>query len=51
MENSISEYFYQSNFDDPTVNFDWEYILIDNKKVKKCLVYARRKNCSLYWYS
>ncbi len=34
MENSISEYFYQSNLDDPTVNFQWEYILIDNKKVK-----------------
>ncbi|MDC1010865.1 M48 family metallopeptidase, partial [Candidatus Pelagibacter sp.] len=23
-----------SNIDDPTVNFDWEYILIENKKVK-----------------
>ena len=34
MENSISEYFYQSNLDDPTINFDWEYILIDNKKVR-----------------
>ena len=34
MENSISEYFYQSNLDDPTKFFDWEYILIDNKKVK-----------------
>ena len=34
MENSISEYFYQSNLDDPTKLFDWEYILIDNKKVK-----------------
>ena len=34
MENSISEYFYQSKMDDPTVNFDWEYILIDNKKVR-----------------
>ncbi len=34
MENSISEYFYQSNLDDPTVNFDWEYILIENKKVR-----------------
>ena len=34
MENSISEYFYQANLDDPTANFDWEYILIDNKKVK-----------------
>ncbi len=34
MEESISEYFYQSNINDPTSNFDWEYILIDNKKVK-----------------
>ena len=34
MENSISEYFYQMNLNDPTTNFDWEYILIDNKKVR-----------------
>jgi len=34
MEESISEYFYRSGIDDPTANFDWEYILIDNKKVK-----------------
>ena len=34
MENSISEYFHQSNLEDPTLNFDWEYILIDNKKVR-----------------
>ena len=34
MEDSISEYFYREELDDPTVNFDWEYILIDNKKVK-----------------
>jgi len=34
MEDSISEYFYQSNIKDPTTNFEWEYILIDNKKVK-----------------
>jgi predicted Zn-dependent protease len=34
MENSISEYFYQANLNDPTVNFDWEYILIDNKKIR-----------------
>ena len=34
MEASISEYFYQSNLNDPTINFDWEYILIDNKNVK-----------------
>ena len=34
MESSISEYFYRTGKDDPTINFDWEYILIDNKKVK-----------------
>ena len=34
MEDSISEYFYRSNLSDPTINFEWEYILIDNKKVK-----------------
>ena len=34
IENSIAEYFYRSKLDDPTVNFDWEYILIENKKVR-----------------
>ena len=34
MENSISEYFYQAKLNDPTAGFDWEYILIDNKKVR-----------------
>ena len=34
MEDSISEYFYKTNIPDPTANFDWEYILIDKKKVK-----------------
>jgi len=34
MEDSISEYFNQSNIEDPTVNFNWEYILIDNEKMK-----------------
>jgi predicted Zn-dependent protease len=34
MENSIGEYFYQAKLNDPTINFDWEYILIDNKKVR-----------------
>ena len=34
MEESISEYFYQENLKDPTSNFQWEYILIDNKKIK-----------------
>ena len=34
MENSISEYFSNSSMEDPTIGFDWEYILIDDKKVK-----------------
>ena len=34
MENSISEYFYRAGIEDPTINFDWEYILIDRKKVR-----------------
>ena len=34
MENSIGEYFYQAKLEDPTLNFEWEYILIENKKVK-----------------
>jgi predicted Zn-dependent protease len=34
MEDSITEYFTKSNLPDPTHNFDWEYILIDNKKVR-----------------
>ena len=34
IENSITEYFARSNQSDPTANFRWEYILIENKKVK-----------------
>jgi predicted Zn-dependent protease len=34
MENAIGEYFYRKKLNDPTINFDWEYILIDNKKVR-----------------
>ena len=34
MENSIYEYFLRESLEDPTANFDWEYILIENKKVK-----------------
>ena len=34
MENSISEYFSRSDIEDPTIGFDWEYILIDDDKVK-----------------
>ena len=34
MEDAISIYFDKSNLSDPTTNFNWEYILIDNDKVK-----------------
>jgi len=34
MEESITDYFERSNTEDPTTKFDWEYILIDNKKIK-----------------
>jgi len=34
IDHSISEYFERANIEDPTIGFDWEYILIDNKKVK-----------------
>ena len=34
IEKSISEYFYRNDMEDPTANFEWEYILIDNKKIK-----------------
>ena len=34
MEISISKYFDNSNLVDPTINFAWEYILIENKKIK-----------------
>jgi predicted Zn-dependent protease len=34
MENSIDEYFSKNQIENPTNNFDWEYILIDNKKTR-----------------
>ncbi len=34
IEYSINSYFDRENLIDPTVGFDWEYILIDNDKVK-----------------
>jgi len=34
MEDAISKYFDKAGLDDPTANFSWEYILIDNKKIK-----------------
>ena len=40
IEESVSAYFKSVDKKDPTHNFLWEYILIDNDKIKKCLVYA-----------
>ena len=34
MENSIGEYFISKKIDNPTIYFDWEYILIENEKVR-----------------
>ena len=34
IEGSISEYFYRTKMDDPTKNFEWESILMDNKKIR-----------------
>ena len=34
MEDSISKYFEKSNLSDPTRNFNWEYILIENDKLR-----------------
>jgi predicted Zn-dependent protease len=34
MENSIDEYFNRNEVENPTTNFQWEYILIDNKKMR-----------------
>ena len=34
IEESVSSYFDSINEKDPTYNFQWEYILIDNKKIK-----------------
>ncbi len=34
IENAVSAYFQKENKDDPTSNFQWDYILVDNDKVK-----------------
>ena len=34
MEDAIDQYFTKENLVNPTDNFEWEYILIDNKKVR-----------------
>ena len=34
IENAVTAFFQSKNPTDPTQNFDWEYILVDNKKIK-----------------
>jgi len=34
IENSVSAYFDKEKLDDPTKNFGWDYVLVDNDKVK-----------------
>ena len=34
IENAVSTYFDSRNLNNPTFNFQWEYILIDNEKIK-----------------
>ena len=34
IENAVSSYFDSINHPDPTYNFHWEYILVDNDKIK-----------------
>ena len=34
IENAVSSYFDSINKKDPTYNFQWEYILVDNDKIK-----------------
>ncbi len=33
MENAVSTFFSKQNKDDPTTNFEWEYVLVDNDKI------------------
>ena len=38
ISNAVSAFFDKQNKNDPTSSFDWEYILIDDKKVKNAEV-------------
>ena len=33
MENAVSSFFINQNKEDPTTNFEWDYVLVDNDKV------------------
>ena len=48
IKKAIKVFYKKNNRPDPTSNFKWEVILVDNKS-KKCMVYARRKNGRLFW--
>ena len=50
MEYSVSKFFESQGKDDPTRNFGWDYILVDNDKVVNAR-YARRKDCGIHWAS
>ena len=34
IEEAVNQYFIKNNLDNPTSSFDWDYILIDNDKIK-----------------
>jgi predicted Zn-dependent protease len=61
MEDAISMYFEKSNLQDPTRNFNWEYILIENDKLRnawcmpggKIAVYTGNFRCNQKqeWFS
>ena len=35
IQKSVTRFFLDKDNADPTAHFDWEYVLVDNKKVKK----------------
>ena len=48
MENAVS-FFDNSNKADPTKNFEWEYILVDNDKMVNAWCMPGGKIGGLYW--
>ena len=41
IEKSVSNFFLKKDGVDPTTNFGWDYILVNNDKIKKRMVHAR----------
>ena len=37
IEEAVSAYFISKNQNDPTYNFQWDYVLVDNDKIIRCL--------------